>query len=127
MAETFEEFKKRLLQNPEIRKEYEALKPEFRAKREEIIRKIWKRVKECGLPSKEKIEWLVKNTPSSELRTMLKDFWEAVVIAYASSNASSNPEILRYEIEDWEATIEALNNPELMKALKSKKHEYTRI
>ncbi len=110
---TLEDFKERALRNPEVRAEYETLEPKFRAEQERIEREIKERVKEYQLPSKEKIKWLVKNVPDSEARTMIGDLLKAA--AKACSLADFN--ILKEMIMDWEATIEAYNNPELMEAL----------
>ncbi len=63
------------------------------------------------LPSKEKIEWMVKNVPAGEKNAMLKDLLSAAKTACETSNL----ELLAEMIVDWEATIEVYKDPNFKK------------
>lgn len=63
------------------------------------------------IPSKEKIEWMVKNVPANEKSAMLKDLLSAAKNACETSNFKPLAEM----IVDWEATIEAYKDPNFKK------------
>ena len=63
------------------------------------------------LPSREKIEWIIKNVPAHEKNAMLKD----LLLAAKNACETSNLNHLAETIADWEATVEVYKDPNFKK------------